>query len=276
MKLSEKLLVRAGKPVRLASWDPDDTLEFMKDEETERKTAKSIARLDELQYVMYAEHRRALLVVLQGMDGAGKDGTIRHVIRGLNPQGCRVTSFKAPTAEEADHDFLWRMHRAVPPSGEVAIFNRSHYEDVLAVRVRKLVPKTVWTRRYDYINRFEQLLTDSAVVVAKFFLHISKDEQRRRFEERLRDPTKQWKLSPSDFEDRKHWDDYVAAYEDALTRCSRSDAPWFIVPADKKWFRNFAVSCILVETLEALDMRFPKPTVDVSRITPSLSSERGR
>jgi len=265
MKLRDKLVVRADKRITLADWDPGDTLGLDKEGAAEQ-TEKNIARLDELQYLMYAEHRRALLVVLQGMDGAGKDGTIRHVMRGLNPQGCRVTSFKAPSAEEADHDFLWRVHRAVPPSGEVAIFNRSHYEDVLAARVRKLVPKNVWIRRYDHINQFEQLLTDSSIVIAKFFLHISKDEQRRRFEERLRDPTKQWKLSPSDFEDRKLWDDYVVAYEDALTRCSTSDAPWFIVPADKKWVRNFAVSRILVETLEALDMRFPKPTVDVSRI----------
>jgi PPK2 family polyphosphate:nucleotide phosphotransferase len=275
MDLRDKLLLRPDRRITLANRDPGETLGLDKEAAAE-KTEKNIARLDELQYLMYAEHRRALLVVLQGMDGAGKDGTIRHVMRGLNPEGCRVTSFKAPSAEEADHDFLWRVHRVVPSSGEVAIFNRSHYEDVLAARVRKLVPKTVWTRRYDHINRFEQLLTDSDIVIAKFFLHISKDEQRRRFEERLRDPTKQWKLSPSDFEDRKHWDDYVAAYQDALTRCSTSDAPWFIVPADKKWFRNFAVSRILVETLEALDMRFPKPTVDVSRITPSLSSGRGR
>ena len=275
MDLRDKLLLRPDTRITLADRDPGETMELDKEAAAE-KTEKNIARLDELQYLMYGEHRRALLVVLQGMDGAGKDGTIRHVMRGLNPQGCRVTSFKAPSAEEAEHDFLWRVHRVVPSSGEVAIFNRSHYEDVLAARVRKLVPKTVWTRRYDHINRFEQLLTDSDIVIAKFFLHVSKDEQGRRFEERLRDPTKQWKLSPSDFEDRKHWDDYVAAYEDALTRCSTSDAPWFIVPADKKWFRNFAVSRILVETLEALDMRFPKPTVDVSRITPSLSSGRGR
>jgi len=275
MDLRDKLLLRPDTRITLADRDPGETMGLDKEAAAE-KTEKNIARLDELQYLMYAEHRRALLVVLQGMDGAGKDGTIRHVMRGLNPQGCRVTSFKAPSAEEADHDFLWRVHRAVPPSGEVAIFNRSHYEDVLAARVRKLVPKTVWTRRYDHINRFEQLLTDSDIVIAKFFLHISKDEQRRRFEERLRDPRKQWKLSPSDFEDQKHWDNYVAAYQDALTRCSTSDAPWFIVPADKKWFRNFAVSRILVETLEALDMRFPKPTVDVSRITPSLSSGRAR
>ena len=275
MDLREKLLLRPDTRITLADRDPGETLGLDKEAAAE-KTEKNIARLDELQYLMYAEHRRALLVVLQGMDGAGKDGTIRHVMRGLNPQGCRVTSFKAPSAEEADHDFLWRVHRAVPPSGEVAIFNRSHYEDVLAARVRKLVPKAVWTRRYDHINRFEQLLADSDIVIAKFFLHISKDEQRRRFEERLRDPTKQWKLSPSDLEDRTHWDDYVTAYQDALTRCSTSEAPWFIVPADKKWFRNFAVSRILVETLEALDMRFPKPTVDVSRIIPSLSSGRGR
>ena len=275
MDLRDKLLLRPDTRITLADRDPGETMGLDKEAAAE-KTEKNIARLDELQYLMYGEHRRALLVVLQGMDGAGKDGTIRHVMRGLNPQGCRVTSFKAPSAEEAEHDFLWRVHRVVPPSGEVAIFNRSHYEDVLVARVRKLVPKTVWTRRYDHINRFEQLLTDSDIVIAKFFLHVSKDEQGRRFEERLRDPTKQWKLSPSDFEDRKHWDDYVAAYEDALTRCSTSDAPWFIVPADKKWFRNFAVSRILVETLEALDMRFPKPTVDVSRITPSLSSGRGR
>ncbi len=265
MELRDRFVVRPDKRITLADWDPRETLGLEKESAVE-KTEKSIARLDELQYLMYAEHRHALLVVLQGMDGAGKDGTIRHVMRGLNPQGCRVTSFKAPSTEEADHDFLWRVHRAAPASGEVAIFNRSYYEDVLAARVRKLVPKRVWSQRYDHINRFEQLLTDSSVVVAKFFLYISKDEQRRRFEERLRDPTKQWKLSPSDFEDRKHWDDYVTAYEEAFTSCSTPDAPWFIVPADKKWFRNFAVSHILVETLEALDMRFPKPTFDVSRI----------
>ena len=259
MKLRDRLIVRSDKRFSLAARDPAETLGLEKASAIER-TEQSIARLDELQYLMYAEHRRALLVVLQGMDGAGKDGTIRHVMRGLDPQGCRVTSFKAPSGVEADHDFLWRVHAAAPPAGNVAIFNRSHYEDVLVARVRKLVPKDVWSRRYDHINHFEQLLTDSGVVVAKFFLHISKDEQHRRFEERLRDPTKQWKLSPDDFEDRKHWDHYVTAYEEALGRCSTAVAPWFIVPADKKWFRNFAVSHILVEMLEALHMRFPKLT----------------
>src|SRR5467141_3210042 len=219
MDLRDKLLLRPDTRITLADRDPGETMGLDKEAAAE-KTEKNIARLDELQYLMYAEHRRALLVVLQGMDGAGKDGTVRHVMRGLNPQGSRVTSFKAPSAEEADHDFLWRVHRAVPPVGEVAIFNRSHYEDVLAARVRKLVSTDVWSRRYDHINAFERLLTNSGVVVAKFFLHISKAEQRRRLEERLRDPTKQWKLSPGDFEDRKHWDQYITAYEEALTRCS--------------------------------------------------------
>ncbi len=222
MKLRDKLVVPPRKPVTLADWDPGDTHGFDKEPAIE-KIERSIARLDELQYLMYAEHRRALLVVLQGMDAAGKDGTIRHVMRGFNPQGCRVTAFKAPTAEEADHDFLWRVHRAVPTRGDIAIFNRSHYEDVLIARVRKLVPKAIWSRRYDEINRFEQLLAENGV-------------------------------------------EYAAAYAEALARCSTPDAPWFIVPADKKWFRNLAVSHILVETLEALDMRFPKPSFDVSGI----------
>ncbi|HEX2682216.1 MAG TPA: polyphosphate kinase 2 family protein [Candidatus Dormibacteraeota bacterium] len=265
MKLSDKLLLRPGKPVALADWDPDDTLGFQKEPATE-EIEKGMARLDALQYLLYAEHRRALLVVLQGRDGAGKDGTIRHVMRGFNPQGCRVTAFRTPTADEADHDFLWRVHHAVPPRGNVAIFNRSHYEDVLVARVRKLVPKEVWSRRYEHINRFERLLVDSGILVVKFFLHISKGEQRQRFEERLRDPTKQWKLSPSDFEDRQHWDDYTVAYEEALSRCSTPEAPWFLVPADRKWVRNVAVADILVETLEGLHMQFPKPSFDVSRI----------
>jgi PPK2 family polyphosphate:nucleotide phosphotransferase len=266
MKLRDKLLVRPGKRVRLADWDPGDTLGFKKNAATRAQIERSIARLDELQQLMYAEHKRALLVVLQGVDGAGKDGTIRHVMTGLNPQGCRVTAFKAPSAEEADHDFLWRVHKAVPGRGEIAIFNRSYYEDVLVARVHKLVPKDVWSRRYDHINRFEALLSDSDAIVVKFFLHISKDEQKERLEERLSDPTKQWKVSASDFEDRKHWDDYVAAYEDALARCRATEAPWFIIPANKKWFRNLAVSHILVETLESLDMHFPESSIDASEV----------
>lgn len=266
MKLGDQLRVSPGKPVRLAAWDSGDT-RGIEHAEADARLAKNLARLDELQYLMFAEQRRALLVVLQGMDAAGKDGTIRHVMAGLNPQGSRVTAFKSPTAEEAAHDFLWRVHQVVPRRGDVAIFNRSHYEDVLIARVHHLVPRAVWSRRYEQINRFEELLTESEVVVLKFFLHISKDEQRRRLEERLRDPAKQWKLALSDLEERKFWDDYVAAYEEALTRCSHASAPWFIIPADKKWFRNLAVSRVLVETLEALDMKFPKPAFDPSRVT---------
>ena len=266
MKLWEKLVVPPGRRLHLAEWDPDDTSGHKKDAATEQALAQDIARLDELQYVMFADHRHALLVVLQAMDAGGKDGTIRHVMTGFNPQGCHVTAFKRPSAEEAEHDFLWRIHRAVPARGDIAIFNRSHYEDVLVARVRKLVPKEVWAGRYDHINRFEGLLGDSGVTVVKFFLHISKDEQKRRFEERLTDRTKQWKLAPEDFEDRKYWDGYVEAYEDALSRCSTDVAPWFVMPADKKWFRNLAVSHILVHALERLDLKFPKPSFDVSRV----------
>ena len=267
MKLWERLLVAPGRRVHLAEWDPEDTLGQGKDAATEDALAQAIARLDELQYVMYADHRHALLVVLQGMDAAGKDGTIRHVMGGLNAQGCRVTAFKRPSAEEADHDFLWRIHRAVPAKGDIAIFNRSQYEDVLVARVRKLVPREVWSARYEQINGFEALLAQNGVTVVKFFLHIDKAEQKRRFEERVKDPTKQWKLAPEDFEDRKYWDDYMAAYEDALGRCSTDAAPWFVIPANKKWFRNLAVSRILVHALERLDLKFPKPSFDVSRLT---------
>jgi PPK2 family polyphosphate:nucleotide phosphotransferase len=265
MKLRERLLVPPGKPVALSAWDPADTLELVKGADAQARLEKSMARLDELQYLMYAEQRRALLIVLQGVDAAGKDGTIRHEMTGLNPQGCRVAAFKAPSPEEAAHDFLWRIHQAVPRRGDIAIFNRSHYEDVLVARVRQLVPRAVWSARYEQINGFEALLAENGVIVVKLLLHISKDEQRQRFQERLRDPAKRWKLVPSDFEDRKFWDDYVAAYEEALARCSTAHAPWFIIPANHKWVRNLAVSRILVETLEALDMTFPEPAFDLSR-----------
>ena len=266
MTLRERLLVEPGKAVMLADWDPADKLGFKKDDESD-ELAKSIARLDELQYLLYAEHQHALLIVLQGIDASGKDGTIRHVMTGFNPQGCRVTAFKTPTAEEADHDFLWRVHAAVPRKGDIAIFNRSHYEDVLVVRVRELVPKDVWSRRYEQINQFEAILRENGVVIVKFFLHISKDEQKQRFADRLQDPTRQWKLALGDFEDRKRWSEYTAAYEDALARCSTDAAPWYIVPADRKWVRNLAVSQILVETLQALHMKFPKSSFDPSMVT---------
>jgi PPK2 family polyphosphate:nucleotide phosphotransferase len=267
MTLQDALRVSPGATGTLARFDPEDTHGVEKGDAMAARLAKSIARLDALQYLMYAEQRRALLIVLQGMDAAGKDGTIRHVMTGLNPQGCRVHTFKTPSADERAHDFLWRSHAAVPPRGDVAIFNRSYYEDVLIARVHKLVPKPVWSGRYEQINRFEEFLTQNDVIVVKFFLHISRDEQRERFRARLRDSTKQWKLSPADFQDRTHWDEYAVAYEDVLSRCSTPHAPWFVIPANHKWFRDFAVSHILVDTLEACHMQFPKPSFDISKIT---------
>jgi len=266
MHFSEKLAVRPGTKVKLADWDPDGTFGYKKGSKLERLTAKTIARLDDLQNLLWADKQHALLVVLQSPDAGGKDGTIRHVMSGMSPQGCRVTAFRPPTPQELAHDFLWRVHAVVPAKGEVGIFNRSHYEDVLVVRVRGLAPRSVWSRRYDEINGFERLLAENGVAILKFFLHISKDEQKERFAERIEDRTKQWKLAESDLEDREHWTQYVKAYEEALSRCSTAAAPWFIIPANKKWFRNLAVSSIMVETLERMKLKFPKPSFDFSKI----------
>ncbi len=265
MNLGEKLIVPPGKKVMLDHFDADDTLGWKKNDKTQADLEKVLRRLDEIQYLLYAAKQHALLVVLQSMDAGGKDGTIRHVMSGLNPQGCRVTSFKAPTAEEAGHDFLWRVHKAVPIKGEIGIFNRSHYEDVLVARVHQLVPEAVWSKRYDQINDFEKVLTESNVTILKFFLHISKEEQKQRFEERLEDKTKRWKISPADFEERKRWGEYQTAYEVALSRCSTPWAPWYIIPANKKWFRNLAVSQIMLRALEGLKMKYPKPAFDLSQ-----------
>lgn len=263
---SKELIASPGKKVKLEKWDPEDTLGWDKGHKAKTSAEKETDKLDKLQYLLYAEHKRALLIVLQGMDAAGKDGTIRHVMAGVNPQGCVVTPFKVPSIEEAEHDFLWRIHKAVPPHGDIGIFNRSHYEDVLVVRVHKLVPKNVWSRRYDEINNFEAMLHENNVTILKFFLHISKDEQKRRFQQRIDDPDRRWKISEADFAERNFWDDYIGAYEDALTKCSTDHAPWFIIPANKKWFRNLAVSHIITETLERMRMKFPPPTVDVKKL----------
>jgi PPK2 family polyphosphate:nucleotide phosphotransferase len=265
-KFSKELMVKPGKKVHLSKYDPDDTAGWDKGHAMEKSLGKAVETLDKRQYLLYAEHKRTLLIVLQGLDAAGKDGTIRHVMAGVNPQGCKVTSFKVPNPEEAAHDFLWRIHKAVPGHGEIGIFNRSHYEDVLVVRVHKLVPKEVWSKRYDEINSFEKMLVENNVTILKFFLHISKDEQKKRFLKRIDDPDRRWKISEADFHERKFWDDYVEAYEDALTKCSSDDAPWFIVPSNKKWFRNLAVSHVIAETMESMDMKFPKPTIDVSKL----------
>jgi PPK2 family polyphosphate:nucleotide phosphotransferase len=263
---TKELIVTPGKKVKLSKSDPDETLGWEKSQATKVSLAKALERLDGLQYLLYAERKRSLLIVLQGLDAGGKDGTIRSVMSGVNPQGCRVTSFKTPSAEEAAHDYLWRAHIAVPEYGDIGIFNRSHYEDVLVVRVHELVPKEVWSKRYDQINHFEKILTQNNVKILKFFLHISKDEQKKRLMERIDEPNKRWKISEADFNERKFWDDYTKAYEDALERCSTDEAPWYIVPSNKKWFRNLAVSHIIVETLQNMHMEFPKPTVDVKKL----------
>jgi len=266
MNFIKKLMVEPGSKIKFSDFDPGDTFGYSDDKKTQTKQDKILSRLDDLQYLFYAVKDRALLVVLQGMDTAGKDGTIRHVMSGMSPQGCRVTPFKSPTPEESAHDFLWRIHKAVPEKGIVGIFNRSQYEDVLVVRVHKLVPKKVWKARYDEINGFEKLLSEKGVHIVKLFLHISKDEQKKRLQERLTDPAKTWKISAADFAERKYWDDYADAYEDVLSRCSTERAPWFVIPANHKWFRNFAVSKILVETFENFDMQLPQPSVDVTKL----------
>jgi PPK2 family polyphosphate:nucleotide phosphotransferase len=266
MNFTRKLMVAPGSKVDLNKYDPADTLGHLHDEKTKAKLDKTLERLDALQYLLYAEKKRALLIVLQGMDAGGKDGTIRHVMTGVNPQGCRVTSFKEPTAEELGHDFLWRIHAAVPAKGMIGIFNRSQYEDVLIVRVHNLVPKKVWKARYDQINFFEKLLAENQVKILKFFLHISKEEQKKRFEERVKDPQKYWKFGVSDIVERKYWNEYREAYEEALSRCSTEWAPWYAIPANHKWFRNLAISRIVVEALEEFDMGIPPASIDLSKL----------
>lgn len=234
--------------IKLEDFDPREDA-GLKRHEAEKRTAKLIEELVELQELLYAARQQSVLVILQGRDTSGKDGTIRHVAGPLNPQGCTVASFKVPTEEELAHDFLWRVHARTPPLGHIQIFNRSHYEDVLVARVHKLVPKQVWHSRYEHINTFERLLADSSTIILKFYLHISKNEQEERLLKREEDPTKSWKLSVGDWKEREYWDDYTTAYEEALNRCCTEYAPWFIVPADKKWFRNLAVAEALRDVL---------------------------
>jgi PPK2 family polyphosphate:nucleotide phosphotransferase len=265
--MSQSLLVPAGSQVSLADYDPGNTGAYPNKAAAKAERQRYVDRLQDLQEVLWAEGKHALLIVLQAMDAGGKDGTIKHVFRGVNPQGCQVTGFKVPTKEELDHDFLWRVHKAVPRRGQIGIFNRSHYEDVLVVRVDNLAPEAVWRQRYDQINHFEKLLADTGTTILKFFLHISKEEQKERFEDRLHDPAKNWKFSRDDVEKRRRWDDYMQAYEEALSRCSTPWAPWYVIPADHKWYRNLLVSQIIVETLEKLDMRYPPPLEDAAEIT---------
>lgn len=261
----DRFRIAPGERVHLKDIDPnyksnDDKKEALK------KIAKLRDKMGDLQQHLFAERKRSLLVCLQALDAGGKDGVIKHVIGSMNPDGCHVANFKEPSQEELAHDFLWRIKAQMPKKGEVAIFNRSHYEDVLIVRVHRLVPKEVWSKRYDQINNFERQHIENGTGILKFFLHISKEEQLQRFEQRLDDPAKRWKISEADYTEREYWDDYMRAYEDAIARCNTEESPWFVIPADHKWFRDLAISEIIVSTLESMNIQVPQPTVDLEEI----------
>jgi len=262
----EKYLVPPRTEVRLTNFDPSDAGKHASHDEALPIIQKNVERMDRLQYLLYADGSQSLLIVLQGLDAAGKDGTIRHLFTGMNPQGTAVASFKQPSAEELAHDFLWRVHARTPAKGEVVVFNRSHYEDVLVVRVHELVPPDVWSKRYDLINDFEKLLRKNGTSILKFFLHISKEEQLARFKRRLDDPERQWKISESDYSERALWPKYIEAYEEALSRTSTDHAPWFIIPSDHKWYRNLVISEIVSDTMEKMGLKLPPTRVNIADI----------
>ena len=256
----ERYRVKPGSHINLEEWDASDTGGFDGDKGSAKDRLEELnEELEELQELLYAEHKRKVLMVLQGMDTSGKDGTIRHVFEGVNPQGVRVASFKVPTRIELDHDYLWRVHQQTPRKGEIVIFNRSHYEDLLVVRVHSLVPPEVWSPRYAHINDFERLLAEEGTTILKFYLHIDLDEQKERFLARLNEPHKRWKFSLGDLKERKLWPQYMQAYENVLNKTSTKWAPWYIVPANRKWYRNLMIATILVDTLKGLDMKYPEP-----------------
>ena len=267
------MLLKAVSPRDALSLRDSDAAPFPgmpQGDELEKKLAKLTGRLGELQQVLYADAHHALLIIVQGRDASGKDGVVGAVFDACNPQGVRVNSFKAPTAIELAHDYLWRIHQVVPEKGMIGIFNRSHYEDVLVVRVHKLVPKEVWSKRYDQINDFERMLAENGVVILKFFLHVSHDEQKQRLKERVEDPTKNWKFNAGDLDERNLWNDYSDAYRDALKKCSTQWAPWYVVPADKNKARNYLVAKRIVATLEELNLEFPKPKTDLNQYLKAL------
>ncbi len=256
----KKYRIDSKRTVRLRDIDPDETSLAPGDkDETKEKSEKIVQRLDELQELLFAEHKRKVLIVLQGMDTSGKDGTIEHVMGGFDPIGVRTVSFKKPTLVELDHDYLWRVHAQTPGNGEIVVFNRSHYEDVLVVRVHELVPEAVWKKRFDQINEFERMLAENGTLILKFFLHISKAEQKKRLQERIADPTKQWKFQHGDLDERKLWSQYQKAYEDVLSKTSTRWAPWHIVPANAKWYRNWIVGSVIADALAGLKMKYPEP-----------------
>jgi len=255
--MSDPHRLSAGKKIRLSELSTRGR-DFCDDRPAAEEEFQQLREeMIELQNRLYAERRRSLLVVLQAMDAGGKDGTIRHIFRGVNPQGVRVASFKVPSERELAHDYLWRTHREAPAAGMIGVFNRSHYEDVLVVRVENLVPRKVWEPRFEHINDFERLLSDCGTTILKFFLHISKAEQKERFEDRLQQPEKHWKFSPQDLVKRDHWDAYQDVYEDVLNRCNTPYAPWYVIPADQKWYRNLVITRAIVETLRKMDPQYP-------------------
>ncbi len=263
----DKYHVKSGSKVDLSKYDPQDMSELPEGKEHGKTVLDDLNNeLEALQELLYAERRHKVLIVLQGMDTSGKDGTIRHVFDGVNPQGVSVSSFKVPTELELAHDYLWRVHQRVPGKGEIVIFNRSHYEDVLVVRVHNLVPEEVWSKRYAQINEFERLLAEEGTTILKFFLHISLEEQKERLQARLDDPRKQWKFRVGDLAERKRWQDYTHAYEDAIHKTSTEWAPWYIIPSDRKWYRNYVVGSIIVKVLREFEMQYPEPEENLEGI----------
>lgn len=261
------LIVEPGSQPTIGSIDPDRLTSYHSYETAAALLRSYVQKIDCMQYLMHAEKKHSLLIILQGLDAGGKDGAVRHILTSLNPSGCRVAAFKQPTKTEMAHDFLWRVHAHAPARGEVAIFNRSHYEDVLVARVHRLVPPDIWSQRFGLINEFEKLLAmANETVILKFFLHISKEEQLARFRKRLEDPTRRWKISDADYQEREHWSEYMAAFEDVLRKTSTRHAPWFVIPANDKPMRDMAISQIIVRTLEDLNMQLPETEVDIARI----------
>ena len=266
MDYRKKFVVEPGAKVRLSKIDPSYTGKHESHEKALPEIEKHLARMDKLQYLLYADANQSLLVVLQALDAAGKDGVVRHMFCGMNPQGTSVFGFKQPSKDDAAHDFLWRAHLRTPAKGEVVIFNRSHYEDVLVVRVHKLAPKSVWFKRYGLINDFEKMLAQDGTRILKFYLHISPEEQLARFQQRLEDPARQWKISEADYSERELWPKYVEAYEEAMAETSTKHAPWYVVPANHKWFRGLAVSQIIADTMSEMNLKLPPTRVNIAEI----------
>ncbi|HUA34535.1 MAG TPA: polyphosphate kinase 2 family protein [Candidatus Binataceae bacterium] len=266
MDYRTKFVVEAGSRVKLRKIDPAFKNKYDSQDAALPEIQKHVERIGKLQYLLYADGNQSLLVVLQALDAGGKDGVVRHVFSAMNPQGTYVFGFKAPSKREAAHDFLWRAHLRTPAKGEVVIFNRSHYEDVLVVRVHKLVPKEVWSRRYELINDFEQMLAEGGTRILKFYLHITPEEQLARFKQRLDDPQRHWKISENDYSERELWSSYIKAFEEAMEKTSTRRAPWYIIPSNHKWFRNLAISQIVADTLEDMKLKLPPTTVDIAAI----------